>query len=71
MTRLSCHRFHSNEMRLWLSVMAYKTGEPVAAAGHCDTCSTPLSLLGAGASCRAVSKVLRTITVFACVFRRK
>jgi hypothetical protein len=23
MTRLSCHRFRSNEVRLWLSVMAY------------------------------------------------
>ena len=23
MTRLSCHRFRSNEMRLWLSVIAY------------------------------------------------
>ena len=23
MTRLSCHRFRSNEVRLWLSVIAY------------------------------------------------
>ena len=23
MTRLSCHRFRSNEVRLWLSVLAY------------------------------------------------
>ena len=23
MTRLSCHRFHANEVRLWLSVIAY------------------------------------------------
>ena len=26
MTRLSCHRFPSNEMRLWLSVIAYNLG---------------------------------------------
>jgi hypothetical protein len=26
MTRLSCHRFQSNEVRLWLSVMAYNLG---------------------------------------------
>ncbi len=26
MTRLSCHRFRSNEVRLWLSVMAYTLG---------------------------------------------
>lgn len=26
MTRLSCHRFRSNEVRLWLSVMAYSLG---------------------------------------------
>jgi len=26
MTRLSCHRFRSNEVRLWLSVIAYKLG---------------------------------------------
>jgi len=26
MTRLSCHRFWSNEVRLWLSVIAYKLG---------------------------------------------
>jgi hypothetical protein len=26
MTRLSCHRFWSNEMRLWLSAMAYNLG---------------------------------------------
>jgi hypothetical protein len=25
-TRLSCHRFRSNEVRLWLSVIAYKLG---------------------------------------------
>ena len=24
--RLSCHRFRSNEVRLWLSVIAYKLG---------------------------------------------
>jgi hypothetical protein len=26
MTRLSCHRFRSNEVRMWLSVMAYNLG---------------------------------------------
>jgi hypothetical protein len=26
MTRLSCHRFRSNELRLWLSVLAYNLG---------------------------------------------
>jgi hypothetical protein len=26
MTRLSCHRFRSNEVRLWLSLMAYNLG---------------------------------------------
>jgi hypothetical protein len=26
MTRLSCHRFRSNEVRLWLNVMAYNLG---------------------------------------------
>jgi hypothetical protein len=26
MTRLSCHRFRSNAVRLWLSVMAYNLG---------------------------------------------
>ncbi len=26
MTRLSCHRFSSNEVRLWLSVIAYNLG---------------------------------------------
>jgi hypothetical protein len=26
MTRLSCHRFRSNEVRLWLSVIAYHLG---------------------------------------------
>jgi hypothetical protein len=26
MTRLSCHRFWSNEVRLWLSVIAYNLG---------------------------------------------
>jgi len=36
MTRLSCHRFRSNEVRLWLSLIAYKPGEPMAAAGPAD-----------------------------------
>jgi hypothetical protein len=35
-TRLSCHRFRSNEVRLWLSVIAYNPGEPVAAAGAAE-----------------------------------
>jgi Transposase DDE domain group 1 len=26
MTRLSCHRFRSNEFRLWLGVIAYNLG---------------------------------------------
>ena len=26
MTRLSCHPFRSNEVRLWLSVLAYNLG---------------------------------------------
>jgi len=26
LTRLSCHRFRSNEVRLWLSVIAYNLG---------------------------------------------
>ena len=26
MTRLSCHRFRSNEVRLWISVIAYSLG---------------------------------------------
>jgi hypothetical protein len=36
MTRLSCHHFRSNEVRLWLSVLAYNPGEPVAAAGAAE-----------------------------------
>ena len=28
MTRLSCHRFRSHEVRLWLSVLAYNLGNP-------------------------------------------
>ena len=28
MTRLSCHRFRSNEVRLWLSLIAYNLGNP-------------------------------------------
>jgi hypothetical protein len=26
MTRLSCHRFQANQVRLWLSVIAYNLG---------------------------------------------
>jgi Transposase DDE domain group 1 len=32
MTRLSCHRFRSNQVRLALSLLAYKFGKPLAAA---------------------------------------
>ncbi len=31
MTRLSCHRFRANEVRLWLSVLAYNLGNPSTA----------------------------------------
>ena len=27
MTRMSCHQFRSNQVRLWLSVIAYKLGK--------------------------------------------
>jgi len=37
MTRLSCHRFRSNEVRLWLSVIAYNL-QPVAAAAAAAAC---------------------------------
>jgi hypothetical protein len=33
MTRLSCHRFRSNEVRLWLSVLAYNLG--ICGGGWC------------------------------------
>jgi hypothetical protein len=33
MTRLSCHRFRSNEVRLWLSVIAYNLGNPAPRDG--------------------------------------
>jgi hypothetical protein len=33
MTRLSCHRFRSNEVRLWLSVIAYNLGNPARRDG--------------------------------------
>jgi hypothetical protein len=33
MTRLSCHRFRSNEVRLWLSVLAYNLGPPQVSVG--------------------------------------
>jgi hypothetical protein len=40
MTRLSCHRFRANEVRLWLSVIAYNL---VASGGgsRCRNGSTP------------------------------
>src|SRR5258705_12386295 len=33
MTRLSCHRFRANEVRLWLSLIAYNLGNLWATAG--------------------------------------
>jgi Transposase DDE domain group 1 len=33
LTRLSCHRFRANEVRLWLSLIAYNLGKLVAPAG--------------------------------------
>jgi Transposase DDE domain group 1 len=36
MTRLSCHRFRANQVRLWLSVIAYNLGKLVGAAGAGD-----------------------------------
>jgi hypothetical protein len=33
MTRLSCHRFRSNEVRLWLGLIALQPGKPVAEVG--------------------------------------
>jgi hypothetical protein len=34
MTRVSCHRFRANEVRLWLSLISYNLGrQPLAAAG--------------------------------------
>ena len=36
MTRLSCHRFRSNEVRLWLSRDRLQPGEPVAAVGAAE-----------------------------------
>ena len=33
MTRLSCHRFRSNEVRLRLTIIAYNLGQPLAATG--------------------------------------
>ena len=33
MTRLSCHRFRSNEVRLWLSLIAYNLGNLWRRAG--------------------------------------
>jgi hypothetical protein len=42
MTRLSCHRFRSNEVRLWLSLIAYNLGNPwrrLALPGRIDNWS--------------------------------
>jgi Transposase DDE domain group 1 len=36
MTRLSCHRFRSNQVRLALSLLALQSGESVAAAGFAE-----------------------------------
>ena len=35
-TRLSCHRFRANEVRLLLGVIAYNIGNPAASAGLAD-----------------------------------
>jgi hypothetical protein len=35
MTRLSCHRFRSNQVRVALSPVGLQLGESVATAGHC------------------------------------
>ena len=32
MTRLSCHKFRSNEVRLWLTIIAYNLGNLMATA---------------------------------------
>jgi hypothetical protein len=37
MTRLSCHRFRSNQARRWLGVIAYDLGDLWAAAGAAGT----------------------------------
>ena len=36
MTRLSCPRFRSNEVRLWLTIIAYNLGKPLAAIGAAE-----------------------------------
>ena len=36
-TRLSCHRFRANEVRLQLSVLAYNLGQPLAQTGSAAT----------------------------------
>ena len=37
MTRLSCHRFRGNDVRLWLSILAYNLGnKPVAETGSAE-----------------------------------
>jgi hypothetical protein len=38
MTRLSCHRFRSDEVRLWLSVIAYNLG--TCGGGWCCRCGS-------------------------------
>jgi hypothetical protein len=51
MTRFSCHRFRGNEVRLWLSVIAYNFGQPMAAAGAADAgCHLVADQLAAAAS---------------------
>jgi hypothetical protein len=48
MTRMSCHRFRSNEVQLWLGVIAYKLGtcgggwrcQKESTTGRSPTCSS-------------------------------
>ena len=48
MTRLSCHRFPSNQVRLALSLLAATTGEDRRTAGK--TCALLLATAGGRAS---------------------
>ena len=54
MTRLSCHRFRSNEVRLWLSVIAHNLGNLwwrlvlPQRIGNCSLTSLPQRLVKTG-----------------------
>jgi hypothetical protein len=57
MTRLSCHRFRSNEVRLWLSVIAYNLGNlwrRVHSDGSYASASDPRVLFGLGGSAEII-----------------